>query len=266
VIDWTTTKERFGYDMHRHLLIECQGDYWHSLDKARRNDRAKFTYMDRYFPEYEIMYIWEHEFYSKDGVLDRLRIKMGADIRVISFEFGDVEIKEVKSSDIRSFLDAYHYIGRGRGGKCFGAFLGGTLIACVVLSSPSRNNGSELFGDNYCEVSRFCIHPAYHKKNFGSWLLSRVLRTLKCDRVVAYTDTTVGHTGILYKANNFKLHHTVPADYWYVGPGFYVMHKQTLYKRARAAHMTESEFAGENSYVKRYGGNKLCFVRDLNAA
>lgn len=38
------------------------------------------------------------------------------------------------------------------------------------------------------------------------------------------------------------------------------MHKRTLYGRARSMKMTEAEFALSKSYVKRFGGKKLCFV------
>jgi hypothetical protein len=247
----------------RDILIECQGDYWHSLSNAQDKDRSKFTYVDRYFPEYEIMYVWEHEFYAKDRVLQRLQTKLGIDIESIDFNFVDVIIKEVMSSDVKSFLDAYHYIGKGRGGRCFGAYLGDELIACVAYSPPLRQNTAGQFGlidGGVNELSRLCIHPSYHKKNFASWLISRTVKQVECDVIVAYADTTVGHTGTVYKASNFELHHEVLPGYWYVDKDGYVMHKKTLYQRARRMSLTESEFAAQNGYFKKWGGKKLCYI------
>lgn len=66
-------KNRSGRD----TLIECQGDYWHKLPNNITRDKAKFTYTTRYFPQFDIMYIWEHEFYDGDCVLDRLRTNFG---------------------------------------------------------------------------------------------------------------------------------------------------------------------------------------------
>ena len=248
----------------RDILIECQGDYWHSLPEARSRDRGKFTYIDRYFPEYEIMYVWEHEFYAQNRVLDRLKLKLGLELNTIDFDFESVELRAVSSSNINSFLDAYHYIGRGRGGTVVGGYLGKELIACIVISSPLRQNTAGQFGSNsVVELSRLCIHPSYHKKNFASWFVSRALKRVESDVVVAYADTTVGHTGIVYRASNFEFHHSVPPDYWYVDCDGFVMHKRTLYGRATRMSMTEREFAEQNGYIKKYGGSKNCYVMYL---
>jgi len=239
------------------ILIECQGDYWHSLPGSASRDKAKFTYVDRYFPEYEVMYIWEHEFYTKDRVLDRLKLRLGLSVETVDFRFQDIQIKEVSAGEVKSFLDAYHYIGKGRGGKTYGAYLGDLLVACVVFSPPLRQNMGA-FGE-FRELSRCCIHPSYHRKNFASWFISRSLR-LVGGKVVAYADSTVGHTGAIYKASNFKLHHEVDPDYWYVDGDGFVMHKRTLYGRAVKMGMAESEFVAAYGYVKKFGGPKRCFV------
>lgn len=240
------------------LLIECQGDYWHSLEPGR--DRAKFTYIQKYFPEYEIMYLWEHEFYAKDRVLDRLKLKLGIHIQTVDFNFSDIEIKPTTSTEVGFFLDQYHYIGRGRGGITIGAYHGDQLVAIAVFSSPLRQNQEHLHG-KFRELSRFCIHPSYHKKNFASWLLSKfIARITDVDTIIAYSDTTVGHDGGIYRAANFKFSHDVPPDYWYVDKDGFVMHKRTLYGRASKMSLTEAEFAKQFGYVKQYGGHKKCCV------
>jgi GNAT superfamily N-acetyltransferase len=246
------------HNQPKNLLIECQGDYWHALENAKRNDKAKFTYIDRYFPEYEVMYVWEHEFYTKDRVLDRLKLKLGIDVEIVDFKFDDICVRQVSSKDVRQFLDAYHYVGKGRGGKCVGAYHGDELVACVVYSPPLRQNMADMFGE-FVELSRFCIHPAYHKKNFATWLIARANRFVDAN-IVSYCDTTVGHIGTIYKAANFKLHHEVNPDYWYVDGSGFVMHKKTLYSRAVRMKLSEGEFAAKFNYVKKYGGMKHCYV------
>lgn len=244
------------------LLIECQGDYWHSLENAQHRDRSKFTYISKYFPEYEVMYIWEHEFYTKDRVLDRLKLKLGLAVETVDFSFSDITLGDVDNKALRSFLDSYHYIGAGRWGQVFGAYHGQELVATVVFSAPLRQNIAQQFGaGKVVELSRLCIHPSYHKKNFASWLIARVLRRVDADVVVAYSDTTVGHRGTVYEASNFKLHHEVDPDYWYVDRQSYVMHKKTLYARAVKMGMKEAEFAEKNNYLKQYGGPKRCYVK-----
>lgn len=264
-------KTRIGYYVfdclvingNKKLLIECQGDYWHTLEVAEQRDKGKFTYISRYFPEYEIMYVWEHEFYCKDRVLDRLKLKLGLEIETVDFDFSSLTIREINSAETKTFLDLYHYLGKDRGGKAFGVFDHDLLISAIVFSPPLRQNTAQQFGfidGDVRELSRLCIHPSYHKKNFASWFIKRALKQIKCKLIVAYADTTVGHDGGIYKASNFKLHHTVPADYWYVDTSGYVMHKRTLYGRAIKQKMTESEFAETNGYIRKYGGEKLCFT------
>lgn len=245
------------------ILIECQGDYWHSFDKAKQNDRSKFTYIKRYFPQYEIMYLWEHEFGAQGRILDRLKLKLDIDIGTIDFDFSDVVLREPSTDELKCFLDSYHYIGRGRGGNVTGAYLGDQLIGCIVFSPPLRQNTAaqfDLVDGEVCELSRLCIHPSYHKKNFATWLISRALKTINTKLIIAYCDTTVGHVGTVYKAANFKFHHEVPSDYWYIDSAGYVMHKRTLYGKASKMSMAEAEYALEYGYHKVYGGQKLCFT------
>lgn len=247
-------------DMTKALLIECQGDYWYSLDRAIRNDKSKFTYINKYFPEYEIMYIWEHEFFTKDRVLDRIKLKIGLDIETLDFSFNDIQIRKVAFNKVSKFLETYHYIGSRRGGTCFAVYLSNKLIACIVYSSFIRDTQSKRFGDRAIELSRLCIHPSYHKKNFGSWLISRTIKMIDYDIIVSYCDKTVGHTGSVYLASNFKLDHVVPANYWYVDRSGYVMHKKTLYIKSSQMSMTEAEYAEKYGYQRKYGGEKLCFI------
>jgi len=246
------------------LLIECQGDYWHTLEKAASRDRAKFTYINRYFPEHEIMYIWEHEFYAKDKVLGRLKHKLGIDILVEEYDFSDVTIKDdIKAADINNFLDAYHYIGKGRSGHNFGAYLGDQLIGCVVYSNLVRQNIAHQFDGSCVELSRLCIHPKYQKHNLASYFVSRTFKNLKYNNVVSYCDTTVGHTGAVYKSLGFTLHHEVDPDYWYVDINGWVMHKKTLYERAKKMSIKENDYAHRFGYIRIYGGKKYCFVKQL---
>lgn len=252
---------------NKKLLIEVQGDYWHSLQKTIAKDSSKFAYMQRYFPEYEIMYVWEHEFYAKDGVIDRLKSKIGMVVNSVDFAFEDVVIsKSIPYQECNEFLNVYHYLSKSRGGVSFGCYLGGILIAIAVYSPPLRQHTARQFdlADNeLVELSRFCIHPNYHKHNFATWFLARTLKKLDFKAVVSYADTTIGHAGTIYKASNFTLHHEVAPDYWYISELNYPMHKRTLYARACKMSLTEAEFATRFGYIRRWGGKKLCFIKYL---
>jgi hypothetical protein len=235
------------------LFIECQGEYWHSFPPSQARDKAKFSYIEKYFPQHEVMYLFEHEFHQKDRVLDRLKLKLGIEVSTEEFSPKDVVVGAAETAEVQAFLTSYHYIGKGRGGNSFGAFYNNKLIGVCVFSPPLRGNSK------FIELSRLCIHPSFHKKNFASWFVSRCLRKITQD-VIAFADTTVGHKGTVYKAANFKLSHEVPADYWYVDSSGWVMHKLTLYKRAVKMAMKEREYAEKHGFNKVWGGKKLAYV------
>jgi len=239
------------------LLIECQGDYWHSLKVAQMRDKQKFTYITKYFPQYKIAYFWEREFYQDNRVISRLRSLLGLPQPHVDFDFKDVRVQKVEET--KHFLDLYHYLGPGRGGIKYGAFLGDNLIAVALFSKPLRQNILQQFDEKALECSRFCIHPSYQKKNFASWFLSKTTQAIP-NTIYSYADTTVGHIGTIYKAAGWEHHHTVPPDYWYMDKDGYIMHKKTLYNRAQNLRLTESEFAERFEYQKIVGGPKECYV------
>jgi hypothetical protein len=123
-----------------------------------------------------------------------------------------------------------------------------------LFRSKSPNNNDAV------EISRFCIHPSYHKKNFASWFLSKTLKRNNWKTVIAFADTTIGHTGTIYKAAGFEECNIIEPDFWYVDKDGYVMHKATLFNKSRRMSMTESEYATTYGYHKKYGGPKIKYI------
>jgi GNAT superfamily N-acetyltransferase len=248
------------------LVIECQGDYWHSLPAVELRDRQKATYITS-LPKYELKTLWEHEFNSDGRVAEQVKYWLGLTrSEAIDFEFNDVVIKHAASRDYRLLLSKYHYLANaGRGGTAFGAYLDDTLIAACVFSPLARQNLQDTLPCGAMEtreLSRLCIHPRYQKRNFASWFVARCVRLLpreiKC--IISYCDKTFNHDGAVYKALNFNQDRIVKPDYWYVNADGWKMHKQTLYGHARRLKMTESQFATQHGYVKVKGGEKLRFT------
>lgn len=251
------------------LLVECQGEYYHSVPKNIARDKAKASYISNNFgATYELKYLWEHEFSCPNKISNLLSYWTGAKLKTINFNINNLEIKKCSSKESRSLLSKYHYLpNSGRGGMSFGAYLDNKLVAVCVFSHPIRQNVKiENFRlDQIRELSRFCIHPQYQKKNLGSWFISKCVKLLpdKYKAVVSYCDTTYNHDGAVYKASNFKLDGEVRPDYWYVSEDGWVMHKRTLYRHATKMGMRESEYAKLFLYTKVWGKKKLRFVRHI---
>lgn len=249
------------------FLIECQGDYWHSLEKAVRLDRAKSTYINTYHAhKFQIKYLWEHEFYCKDRVMETLKYWFGlTNLEIEDFKFSQVKLGAVTAVEYKPLLEKYHYLSNaGRGGKAYGAYLDKVLIAVCVFSPLIRQNieVENLPKDSVLELSRLCIHPRYQKYNFASWFVSRCLRGLdkSIKGVISYCDTTFNHNGAIYKALNFKQDKIIRPDYWYTNADGWVMHKKTLYERAVKMSMTENQFAEHYKYIRIYGTEKYRYI------
>ena len=255
-------------DNNKSLIIECQGDYWHSLEKAIRMDKAKATYFDNYLSDkYELKYIWEHEFDCQDKVVELLKYWLNlTKLEVIDFDFSDIVLKPVLTAEYKLLLQKYHYLQKSdKGGKAFGAFFDNEIVAVCVFSSPIRQNVSAdgCSFEEIKELSRLCIHPRYQKRNFGSWFISKCIKQLpeNIKAIVSYCDTTYNHTGAVYKAAGFKFIHKVRPDYAYrhMESGW-AMHKKSLYNKAVKMSLKESEYAEKFGYQKIYGSDKLKFV------
>lgn len=247
------------------ILVEVQGDYWHSLPKNQSKDNAKWTYINRYFPNLQVRYIWEHEFGCGSKVASKVREWLGIDkVSQIDFDFSDVTICEISSAEAAIFLAAHHYLGR-IGARIFhAAKLNNNIIAILAWGPPTRKEVATRLGIRYSkcfELRRFCIHESYHKKNFGSWLLARSCRLFEYDLLVSFADPDAGHDGCQYRAAGWEYNGTTEPSYFYVDEEGYVMHKKTLYNNANKMHMTEREFADTYKYTKVRSNPKLRYIK-----
>ena len=259
--------------VEHNILLEVHGDYWHSLEKAIIRDRAKSTYIAKYFQEYKLKTIWEHETKCKNRVINFLSILTNKSIIISDdFSFKDLNLQLITAKDADFFLSKYHYLrGVGRNALCYGALIDNKLIAVCCFASITRKETAERLGyrsSDVRELTRFCIHPSYHKKNFGSYMISRCIRLLVKEKnlrcLVSFADTTFGHNGIIYKASNWAFDGVVKPSYWYVDKEGYVMHKKTLWDHAKSLKMKEAEFAEKHGYKKIYGKEKYRYILKLN--
>lgn len=243
------------------LLIEVQGEYWHSSREAVRRDQAKATYIEN-LSDYELKYLFENDF-CLNKIRQLLLYWLDNKSELVEFEFDDVIIAEVTKEEYKKLFGAYHYLPNcRRGGVCFGAYIHGNLAAACLFSSIIRQNITiDGFGSGSIrEISRFCIAPEYQKKCFASWFLSKCLKLISAKVIVAYSDKTFNHDGVIYKACNFICDKIIPPDYIYKCKDGWAMHKKTLYNQAKACHMTEKQYAEKHGFVKCFGREKRRYI------
>lgn len=125
-------------------------------------------------------------------------------------------IKSCEFKDIRHILEEFHYKKGAMGGGisiCFAMFIDGELVGGSVLGKPRHQKKYK----NCIDIRRMaCVDKA--PKNSESWFLSQIIKWVgsntNYDYVLSYSDKTVGHTGTIYKASNFKkIGETSPTKY-----------------------------------------------------
>jgi len=255
----------------KNLIIECNGDYWHSLPEVVANDRRKSNYIYKYQNDaYDLKYLWEHDFANIDRVKQLIRYWVGLHkLDVIKFQFNMVNIRQINYVEAIKLLGAYHYIGTARkNSKNYGAFLGDELIAVGSFGPITRKQSAdrlELKYDELIEYTRLCIHPSYQKKNFATWLTAKFIKKIRNDfqnakAIIAFADLSHNHVGTIYKAGNWEFNGVVPPSYWYLDVDGFVWHKKTVYNKAVKSDMKESEFACQNELSKIYGKEKYRYI------
>ncbi len=249
------------------MCIEVNGDYWHSLPQRRQRDAKKYKIAVQ--AGYKVCYVWEHEVKSNPELI-KYRIKHL--FHKPSFDFLNCELRVISSQQAEEFLLSYHYQGSGRSGTTtIGAFNNGNLIAVCVFTSISRMEMAEkqsLSYDVIRELSRFCIHPSYQTKNFATWFLAKSRKLLcknepKIKLLISFADPNFGHNGTIYKADNWIYDGETSPSYWYVNSKFIIVHKKTVWNKAKSISKTESDYASENNLIKVTARPKLRYIKKI---
>lgn len=174
-------------------------------------------------------------------------------------DFGKFRISSLRIDDYKDFYDKFHYMGcGGRRGYSIGAFDGSKLICAATIGSITRSEIAIKQGFDQSEVrelARFCIHPSYQFKNLATWFLSRVVKHFKYDfpnikLLVSFADTTQGHDGGIYKASNWKFDGFTGRSYHYIDNHGNMIHKKTIYSKAKNMNMKESKYVAAEGLTK----------------
>ena len=242
------------------ILLEVHGEYWHNLPNNVKNDRAKATILERYYPEYLLRVIWEREVKSI-RCNERLLEILGKEIIPQKISLNKLQFVE-DPPDNQRFLISYHYLGDTNRRKfVFGLLLWGETIAVAVFGQPVRQN---TYPGKVLELVRLCRHPKFYNKNMLSYFLAKCEKELKgqCDALVSYADLRL-HDGGIYRAANWDDCGLTANDYQYMSQDNIPMHKKTLYNRAVREGLREREYAEKYAFKKVNVGRKRKFIRKL---
>lgn len=117
-------------------------------------------------------------------------------------------------SEIKSFIETYHYSHNINGvmsSYCFKLLDKDVIIGAMIFGKLGMANAWKRYADKEEDVLelRRLVLVDNTERNAESFFIGKALKYLKKNTyvkiIVSYADPNHGHTGIIYKASNFKL-------------------------------------------------------------
>ena len=263
--EWQFAIDAWTFDFKvGNVLIEVNGDRWHSMPQRCQRDTKKN--MVAINNKYIVCYIWEHEINSNLNLVTN-RIKSYC-LPKPNFNFKNCDIKIVEWDKIKLFLDTYHYQASGRSGVMnVAATHNNEIIAAIVFAYPVRQEiamKQNVAYNKILELTRLCISPDFQSYNFATWFLARSRRLIKdIDILVAFSDPNFGHSGTIYKADNWMYNGQTSASYWYTTNKSKIVHKKAVWNRAIKNDISEEQQAINDNLRKISARPKLRFIKYL---
>lgn len=126
----------------------------------------------------------------------------------------EYKVELCQRSEIKDFIENWHYSKSINGlmiSYCFKLLDQEKIIGAMIYGKLAMANSWKKYGEtekDVIELRRLCCIDKT-PKNTESYFIGRTLRWLKQNTdikiVVSYADPEYGHSGVIYKASNFKL-------------------------------------------------------------
>ncbi len=126
----------------------------------------------------------------------------------------DFEVRPIEPYRANPFIETWHYSGNMNGVKStfnFGLFWQDKMIGAAIFAQPATKGVDFAYSKmgklKVIELRRLCCIDRT-PKNTESYFIGKMLKWLKLysdiDIILAYSDLSHGHAGIIYQASNFQ--------------------------------------------------------------
>lgn len=244
-----------SYDVHvpsSRLLIEHQGLHWHSFPHSFSRDLRKAKTASE--SGYSYISIYEDEWQNKRKPIENLLLSRLGLLRGLRLRPSECLIERVSGPSIDLFYDTFHYLGSCHAKIHYGVFYGGSIVAAVSFSCPTRQSSYSW------ELIRMASNPAFKVHGIWSKVLSVFLREESPPSIVSFSDDRL-FTGGVYGNIGFSRSGAVRPDYYWT-KGSRRFHKSSLRKKGieRSSGLTESQLRESQGYRKIWDLGKTRWV------
>lgn len=184
-------------------------------------------------------------------------------------------IKLVDRNCINDFICKYHYSKSVNGVKskyCFALFYNEIIIGAAILAAPATPGVSQKYsnGNELVEIRRLCCID-FTPKNTESYFIGQIMKWLKnntnIDIILSYADPYFGHSGVIYKATNFKkIGKTKKRKvYFYKGKEYHEKALRTRYNGTLKPYSAELRMAKQEGLLQeKVRPGKHIFIYNLS--
>ena len=189
------------------------------------------------------------------------------------------EIREVPLQTIKSLIETNHYSHSVNGlhwSYCFGLYDGDTLVGGMIYGTPAMRNAWRKYADKEEEIIELrrlaCLDTLpqetidsegkRHSSSIESYFIAHTLRWLRKNtaikKVISYADAHHNHTGVIYRASNFKYLGCTPKGkrIIYAGKSYHDKTIRTRYKgklKPYAQRIVDALNKGDATWINTAG-------------
>ena len=245
------------------IAIEYNGVYWHHEDV----DHITRSYHNEKFKECEqlgiqLITIFSNFWKSKKEIVKQTLLnKLGIARDVLYAR--KCSIVEVKTSEVRDFLNANHIQGYTTSSFNYGLTHNNTLVALMTFGNTRIGIGKKEEGFELIRFASSC-----RVIGGASKLLKHFIKTHQPSKIISYSDNEWS-TGKLYSTLGFTLEKEIVPSYWYLKPKEErLLHrfnfaKQKLLKLGYDQTLTEREITKQMGLLKIWDCGKRRWVLTL---
>lgn len=240
------------------LAIEMNGVYWHSElykdSKYHINKTLKCRELN-----IDLIHIWEDDWKNKKTIMKSIILnKLGSISNRIYAR--KCQIKEVRSSDARKFLDNNHIQGFSSSSIKVGLYYEDELISLMTFGYRFTNSKKEY------ELIRFCNKINYSIIGSASKLFKYFIKKYDIKEVMSYSDISM-FDGKLYSMLGFIKVSLSKPNYFWVVDGIrkhrFNFNKKKLIAKGFDPNKTELEIMHERGYYRVFSCGQEKWVYKL---
>lgn len=241
------------YINSKRICIEYNGLTWHGkITNNKLKDYKKYVFCKNH--GYRYVGIFEDEWlYNKEKVKKYLRSILGVGERKkIRSKNVKVVYSNVKSNEIREFLNDNHYLGGNTSlTHVWSCYYKELLVGVFALGRPTRQGIKEEW-----ELKRVCMHNDYSCYGLWSSILKKYVKDKITGTITSFSDNR-RDTGILYEKLGFSKVAEIKPDYCWCKKDRRI-HKSSMRKTPveRLTGMTERQLREKQGFFTIYDCGK----------